>query len=628
MKNGYIKVAAYTPDLAVADCKYNAQKSIDAIKNAHEVGVKLLCLPELGLTGATCGDLFFSKTLIDGAKNALLSVLEETKDLEILYTLGLPFSYQGKLYNCAAVCYKGEILGLVPKTKYAVKTLPFEERYFELVDKDFSAVIFQNDDYWSNFTPNERVILNVFDDVTIGVFVGAMGASFDRTADIILNPVAIPEKIGASKQYENTLACASKLLSCAFVSANAGMGESTSSVVFGGQGLVVENGVVLESNKPFGAGVAISEVDAELLISETSKNDTVTADIQFANVIDMEKADTTLTRHVPKRPFIPENKDELAQRCREIVDIQAYALAKRVRHIKGTKAVIGISGGLDSTLALLITARAFDIENRDRKDIVCVTMPGFGTTSRTKSNAEILCSELGVTFRTVSIAKSVLMHFEDIGHDPAKTDVTYENAQARERTQILMDISNEVGGIVIGTGDLSELALGWATYNGDHMSMYGVNASVPKTMIRHLVNWFAIETDNADMKKTLFDILDTPVSPELLPPTDAGNIAQKTEDLVGPYDLHDFYLYYFLRYGFSPAKICRLAVYAWDGIYDAETVKKWLKVFFRRFFTQQFKRSCMPDGPSVGSVSVSPAGGLMMPSDAVSALWLAEIDEL
>lgn len=628
MKNGYIKVAAYTPDLAVADCKYNAQKSIDAIKNAHEVGVKLLCLPELGLTGATCGDLFFSKTLQKGAVDALLTVLEETKDLEILYTLGLPFSYQGKLYNCAALCYKGEIYALVPKTRKAVKTLPFEERYFELVDKDFSAVIFQNDDYWSNFTPNERVILNVFDDVTIGVFVGAMGASFDRTADIVLNPVAIPEKIGASKQYENTLACASKLLSCAFVSANAGIGESTSSVVFGGQGIVVENGVVLASNKPFGAGVAISEVDAELLISETSKNDTVTADIQFANVIDMEKADTTLTRHVPKRPFIPENKDELAMRCREIVDIQAYALAKRVRHIKGTKAVIGISGGLDSTLALLITARAFDIEKRDRKDIVCVTMPGFGTTSRTKSNAEILCSELGVTFRTVSIAKAVLGHFEDIGHDPAKTDVTYENAQARERTQILMDISNEVGGIVIGTGDLSELALGWATYNGDHMSMYGVNASVPKTMIRHLVNWFAVETDNEDMKKTLFDILDTPVSPELLPPTDAGNIAQKTEDLVGPYDLHDFYLYYFLRYGFSPAKIYRLAVYAWDGIYDAETVKKWLKVFFRRFFTQQFKRSCMPDGPSVGSVSVSPAGGLMMPSDAVSALWLDEIEEL
>ena len=342
----------------------------------------------------------------------------------------------------------------------------------------------------------------------------------------------------------------------------------------------------------------------------------------------MKKADTTLTRHVPKRPFIPENKDELALRCREIVDIQAYALAKRVRHIKGTKAVIGISGGLDSTLALLITARALDIEKRDRKDIVCVTMPGFGTTSRTKSNAEILCAELGVTFRTVSIAKSVLMHFEDIGHDPAKTDVTYENAQARERTQILMDISNEVGGIVIGTGDLSELALGWATYNGDHMSMYGVNASVPKTMIRHLVNWFAVETDNEDMKKTLFDILDTPVSPELLPPTDTGNIAQKTEDLVGPYDLHDFYLYYHLRYGFSPAKIYRLALYAWEGIYDAETIKKWLKIFFRRFFAQQFKRSCMPDGPSVGSVSASPAGGLMMPSDAISALWLEEIESI
>ncbi len=626
MKNGYIKVAAYTPDLAVADCKYNAQKSIDAIKNAHAEGVKLLCLPELGLTGATCGDLFFSKTLQKGAIDALFTVLEETKDLEILYTLGLPFSYQGKLYNCAAACYKGEILVLVPKTKYAVKTLPFEERYFELVDKNFTKDIYLDAPYNAFF--NEKIVASVFDNLMIGVFVGAMGAPLERAADIVLNPVAIPEKIGATKQYENTLVCASKLLSCAFVSANAGMGESTSSVVFGGQGFVVENGVVLASNKPFGTGVAISEVDAELLLSETSKNDTVTADIQFATVIDMEKADTPLTRHVPKRPFIPENKDELAQRCREIVDIQAYALAKRVRHIKGTKAVIGISGGLDSTLALLITARAFDIEKRDRKDIVCVTMPGFGTTSRTKSNAEILCSELGVTFRTVSIAKAVLGHFEDIGHDPSKTDVTYENAQARERTQILMDISNEVGGIVIGTGDLSELALGWATYNGDHMSMYGVNASVPKTMIRHLVNWFAIETDNADMKKTLFDILDTPVSPELLPPTDAGNIAQKTEDLVGPYDLHDFYLYYFLRYGFSPAKIYRLAVYAWDGVYDAETVKKWLKIFFRRFFTQQFKRSCMPDGPSVGSVSVSPAGGLMMPSDAVSALWLAEIDEL
>ena len=628
MKNGYIKVAAITPDLAVADCKYNAKNSIDAIKKAHADGVKLLCLPELGLTGATCGDLFFSKTLIDGAKNALLSVLEETKDLEILYTLGLPFAYQGKLYNCAAVCYKGQIWGLVPKTKYAVKTLPFEERYFEFADKDFRGVCNFGNDIYPSVSTDYSLELNVFNGVKIGVFVGAMGAPMERAADIVLNPVAIPEKIGATKQYENTLACASKLLSCAFVCANTGVDESTSSVVFGGQGLVVENGVVLASNKPFGAGVVISEIDTEILISETEKNDTVATDIQFVTAIHMKKADTTLTRHVPKRPFIPENKDELALRCREIVDIQAYALAKRVRHIKGTKAVIGISGGLDSTLALLITARAFDIENRDRKDIVCVTMPGFGTTSRTKSNAEILCNELGVTFRTVSIAKAVLGHFEDIGHDPAKTDVTYENAQARERTQILMDISNEVGGIVIGTGDLSELALGWATYNGDHMSMYGVNASVPKTMIRHLVNWFAVETDNEDMKKTLFDILDTPVSPELLPPTDTGNIAQKTEDLVGPYDLHDFYLYYHLRYGFSPAKIYRLAVYAWEGIYDAETIKKWLKIFFRRFFTQQFKRSCMPDGPSVGSVSVSPAGGLMMPSDAVSALWLAEIDEL
>ena len=626
MKNGYIKVAAITPDLAVADCKYNAKKSIDAIKKAHADGVKLLCLPELGLTGATCGDLFFSRTLIDGAKNALLSVLEETKDLEILYTLGLPFSYQGKLYNCAALCYKGQILALVPKTKYAVKTLPFEDRYFELVDKNFTKYIYLDPPYNAYF--NNKIVVSIFDNLTIGVFVGAIGASLERTADIILNPVAIPEKIGASQQYENTLACSSKLLSCAFVSANAGIGESTSSVVFGEQCLVVENGNTLAVSKPFGNGIAISEIDTEILISETEKNDTVATDIQFVTAIHMKKADTTLTRHVPKRPFIPENKDELATRCREIVDIQAYALAKRVRHIKGTKAVIGISGGLDSTLALLITARAFDIEKRDRKDIVCVTMPGFGTTSRTKSNAEILCNELGVAFRTVSIAKAVLGHFEDIGHDPTKTDVTYENAQARERTQILMDISNEVGGIVIGTGDLSELALGWATYNGDHMSMYGVNASVPKTMIRHLVNWFAVETDNEDMKKTLFDILDTPVSPELLPPTDTGNIAQKTEDLVGPYDLHDFYLYYHLRYGFSPAKIYRLAVYAWEGIYDAETIKKWLKIFFRRFFTQQFKRSCMPDGPSVGSVSVSPAGGLMMPSDAISALWLEEIESI
>jgi len=627
MKNGYIKVAAITPDLAVADCKYNAKKSIDAIKTAHADGVKLLCLPELGLTGATCGDLFFSKTLIDGAKNALLSVVKETKDLEILYAIGLPFAYKGKLYNCAALCYKGEIYALVPKTRKAVKTLPFEERYFELATEDFNGTYNFGNDIYPSFRPNYSLELSVFEGVKIGVFVGAMGAPLERTADIVLNPVAIPEKIGASKKYEQTLKTASSLLSCAFFSANAGTGESTSSVVFGGQGLIIENGDTLAISKPFSNAIAISEIDTELIIAEKTKNHSVCAS-NPSLYLKMDLTQTTLTRHVPKRPFIPENKDELAMRCREIVDIQAYALAKRVRHIKGTKAVIGISGGLDSTLALLITARAFDIEKRDRKDIVCVTMPGFGTTSRTKSNAEILCGELGVTFRTVPIGKSVLMHFEDIGHDPNKTDVTYENAQARERTQILMDIANEVGGIVIGTGDLSELALGWATYNGDHMSMYGVNASIPKTMIRHLVNWFAVETNNEDMKKTLFDILDTPVSPELLPPTDTGNIAQKTEDLVGPYDLHDFYLYYFLRYGFSPAKIYRLALYAWDGIYDAETVKKWLKVFFRRFFNQQFKRSCMPDGPSVGSVSASPAGGLMMPSDAVSALWLEEIEEL
>ncbi len=624
MKNGFIKVAALAPDLKVADVAYNSQKIIEAVQTAAADGVKILCLPELCLTGATCGDLFRQKSLLDGARNALLQIAESTADLPVFFTVGLPLLHGGNLYNTVAAVCGGRILGFAAKC--------------HLTDSQRQFAPWTGEAGWLSGRAIDTHLLAECKEMprlVIAICVGEDAYTVDaKLADraaqgstVILNPSATPEIVGRAAARRDRAKLLSSQFACGYLLAEAGRGESTTDFVYGGQTLIAECGSLLAEAKPFGDGYVLSEIDLEQIVADRYASGCFAAfspeyrDSDFS--LSVEQA--TLTRKIARAPFVPDDPAARLARAEEIVAIQAEGLARRVRQI-GCKCVIGISGGLDSTLALLITARAFDLIGRDRGDIICVTMPGFGTTSRTKSNAELLCDSLGVTFRTIPIGDAVKQHFADIGHD-GSPDVTYENSQARERTQILMDVANMVGGIVVGTGDLSELALGWATYNGDHMSMYGVNGAIPKTLVRHLVAYFAEISQDATQAKVLLDILDTPVSPELLPAKD-GEIAQKTEDLVGPYDLHDFFLYYFLRYGFTPEKIYRLAKYAWGDVYDDATILKWLKTFLRRFFTQQFKRSCLPDGPAVGTVGLSPRGGWQMPSDASAALWLAEADRL
>lgn len=639
MKDGFIRVAAISPDLRVADVAYNTEKIIEAVKFAAADGVKVLCLPELAITGYTCGDLFGSKLLIDAAKDALIEIVKATADLPIFFAVGLPYMRNGKLYNVAAAVCGGEVLGLVPKTN-----IPSYGEFYER--RNFTPANIKEQDYLYEEEPIEQCafgasqifVCNDMPELKIGieicedawVTIPPSSELAQNGATLILNLSASDEIIGKADYRRQLISSQSAKIVGGYVYADAGCGESTTDLVFSGHNLIAENGTILAESKPFGKGYAVSEIDLQRIVAERARMTTFErrADCEwsFATEFSLDLVDTTLTRPIARRPFVPDDEATLRERCEAIVMMQAQGLARRVKHI-GCKCVIGISGGLDSTLALLVTARAFDLLGRDRKDIITITMPGFGTTSRTKSNAELLCDSLGVTFRTIPIGDAVRQHFADIGHDPSVTDVTYENSQARERTQILMDVANQVGGIVVGTGDLSELALGWATYNGDHMAMYGVNASIPKTLVRHLVAYFALIADDETQKKVLLDILDTPVSPELLPAKD-GEIAQKTEDLVGPYDLHDFYLYYMLRFGFTPRKIFRLAKIAWGDTYDDATILKWLKIFLRRFFTQQFKRSCLPDGPKVGTVTLSPRGDWRMPSDASAALWLAEVEKL
>ncbi|MBQ7355531.1 MAG: NAD(+) synthase [Clostridia bacterium] len=633
MKNGFVKVAAASPSLKVADVAYNKSQIIATVERAAADGVRVLCLPELALTGATCGDLFRQKTLIDGAWNALIDVVEATKDLPIFFTVGLPYLWRGKLYNTVAAVIDGEIRALVPQTRVSNAM----RRYFTPWDGD-SAESMYLDPMLSNLgigstifaceeLPTLSIAIEIGDDAFASVPPAAKLA--EQGATLILNPAATPEIVGRADARRGLVTSQSARLVCGYVRAEAGRGESTTDYVYGGHDLIAECGKLLAQSKPFGSGYAVTDIDLQCIELERAKTNTVIPDqedIGWETLFSLPLEETLLTRKISRSPFVPEDADARLARAEEIVAIQAEGLARRVSHI-GCKCVLGISGGLDSTLALLITARAFDILGRDHKDIICVTMPGFGTTSRTKSNAELLCESLGVTFRTISIGAAVKQHFADIGHDCVTTDVTYENAQARERTQILMDVANMENAIVVGTGDLSELVLGWATYNGDHMSMYGVNGAIPKTLVRHLVAYFADTAADEGQAKVLYDILDTPVSPELLPAKD-GEIAQKTEDLVGPYDLHDFFLYYALRYGFTPEKIYRLARHAWGEVYDNATILKWLKTFYRRFFAQQFKRSCLPDGIGVGTVDVSPRGGLAMPSDAAATLWRSEAEKI
>ena len=638
MRDGFIKVAAGTPKIRVADCVHNAGQIIALMKDAAEQGVKVLALPELCVTGYTCGDLFLQDVLLQGAEDALAHILEETAALDMLTALGLPVRYKNKLYNCAVVIQKGKVLGLIPKThipnygefyerRWFTSGEGVSERCYSLCGQETSLAV---DTVLScGNVPGLAVGVEICEDLWAAAPPSARLAALGAT--VILNLSASNEAAGKASYRRALVAGQSGRLVCGYVYADAGEGESTTDLVFAGHNIIAENGTVLAETR-FYTGLTISELDVAKLTFERRRMTTypnLREDRCAAVTFALELTDTTLTRPALKNPFVPEGRGDREERCEEVFTIAALGLKKRLEHTNASCAVVGLSGGLDSTLALLITARAFDMLDRPRSDILAVTMPCFGTTGRTKSNAQILAERMGTQFHAVDIGEAVKVHFRDIGQSMEDFSVTFENGQARERTQVLMDMANQRGGLVIGTGDLSELALGWATYNGDHMSMYGVNASIPKTLVRHLTAYAADQAQDSDpqLAAVLRDILDTPVSPELLPPKE-GEIAQRTEDLVGPYELHDFFLYYALRWGFPPRKVYRLALYALEGDYDRETVLKWLKNFYRRFFAQQFKRSCLPDGPKVGSLSLSPRGDWRMPSDAVNKLWMRDLENV
>lgn len=636
MRQGFIKVAALTPKVTVADTQANRKEICRLMDEAEAKGAKILVFPELCITGYTCGDLFYQQVLLREAKKELLAIAKYTQRKDYLAFVGLPLEYNGKLYNVAAAVTQGKVLGLVPKTHIPNYNEFYERRHFApgmkqpvpvALDEDTvvpmgTRVLFQ-----CRQMPELKVGAEICEDVWAPNPPGVEHALAGAT--LLVNLSASDETTGKDMYRKSLVTGQSGRLICGYVYCSAGDGESTQDVVYSGHNLIAENGTLLAESRRFCNESIYTELDMVRLNEERRRMSTfMTSDESYINVeFSLKEEKTELTRFVDPAPFVPGNKADREKRCEEIFMIQAMGLKKRLEHTHAATAVVGISGGLDSTLALLVMVKAFDLIGKDHKDIVAVTMPGFGTTDRTYDNAVSLIKSLGATFREVSIVDSVRVHFKDIGQDEAVHDVTYENGQARERTQILMDIANKSGGMVIGTGDMSELALGWATYNGDHMSMYGVNASVPKTLVRHLVCYYADTCADETLQKVLYDVLDTPVSPELLPPED-GKISQKTEDIVGPYELHDFFLYYILRFGCTPKKIYRLANYAFAGTYDTETIQKWLKTFYRRFFSQQFKRSCLPDGPKVGTVAVSPRGDLRMPSDASARVWMEELEHL
>ena len=641
MNYGFVKVAAAVPRVKVADCKFNSERLEGLITIAEGKGVQILTFPEMCITGYTCGDLFAQQLLLEQAEMALIQILNSTRQLDIISILGMPVVVNSTVINAAVVIQKGKILGVVPKTYLPNYKEFYEQRWFtsalqvsensvrlcgqivpmgnnllfETAETTFGIEICE--DLWATVPPSSSLAL--------------------QGAEIIFNLSADDEGIGKHNYLCSLISQQSARCISGYVFSSSGFGESTTDVVFAGNGLIYENGYLLARSERFcmEEQLIINEIDVECIRAERRVNTTFAANqancpgkeavrisTEFVN-----SKDLNLTRTFNPHPFVPQGS-ELNSRCEEIFSIQIAGLAQRLLHTGAKTAVIGISGGLDSTLALLVCVKTFDKLGLSRKDILGITMPGFGTTDRTYHNAIDLMNSLGVSIREISIREACIQHFKDIGHDLNIHDVTYENSQARERTQILMDIANQTWGMVIGTGDLSELALGWATYNGDHMSMYGVNAGIPKTLVKHLVQWVAENGMDETSKATLLDIVDTPISPELIPADENGEIKQKTEDLVGPYELHDFFLYYFLRFGFRPSKIYFLAQTAFSGVYDDETIKKWLQTFFRRFFNQQFKRSCLPDGPKVGSISISPRGDWRMPSDASSAAWLKEIAEL
>jgi NAD+ synthase (glutamine-hydrolysing) len=642
MQNGFITVAAAIPQVKVADCIFNTQQIESMIAQAEGKGVEVIVFPELCITGYTCQDLFLQHTLLEQTETAVMMLLDFTRKLDVITIVGLPVIVGDLLLNCAAVIQKGDLLALIPKTYLPNYSEFYEKRWFaSSQDLHPTEIRFAG----TRITvTREPQLIRTCDGAILGIEicedVWAPAPPSNRLAlagaDLIFNLSASDELIGKHAYLKSVLAQQSARTITGYIYSSSGFGESTQDVVYGGNALIYENGKLIASAERFSMKpqLIISQIDIERLRTERRTNSTY-VNAQRGNVASILDAhsitprDFVLLREIDPHPFIPQSK-EMKNSCDEILNIQVSGLAKRILHTNSKNVVLGISGGLDSTLALLVCVKTFDKLGLSRKGIIGVTMPGFGTTDRTYHNAIALMENLGVTIKEINIAKAVMQHFEDIGHDPKVHDVTYENAQARERTQILMDLTNKIGGFVVGTGDLSELALGWATYNGDHMSMYGVNASVPKTLIQYLVRYVAEEMEGDDKKgaEVLLDVLDTPISPELTPADEKGNIKQKTEDLVGPYELHDFFLYYFLRFGFSPRKIFLLAQHAFEGKYDDDTIKKWLTTFVRRFFSQQFKRSCMPDGPKVGSVSLSPRGDWRMPSDAMSTLWIEECKNL
>lgn len=649
MNYGFMRTACCSPELKVADCSFNAEKIIDAARFAVSDGASLLVFPELSITGYTCGDLFLQRSLQKAAVSALEYIAKKTAPLSAVIAVGLPAVHENALYNCAALLFKGKILCLIPKTFIPNYSEFYERRHFAPFVSEVAAPSSKNEIYLSEKNPSvpfgtDILVQNSLNpDFVLGVELcedlwvpqpPSVKAALSG-ATIIANLSASNEVIGKASYRKNLVKMHSARTVCAYLYASAGRDESTQDLVFSGHNIISENGTVLAESELFSGKTVLADIDLERILQERRRTVTFEQAASYESksfrkiLIELkENRIKNLERFVDPHPFVPSSDSERAERCREVIQIQAEGLAKRLRHINCKSAVIGLSGGLDSTLALLVTCRAFDLCGFDRKGILSVTMPCFGTTDRTYNNACTLAEKSGVTLKEVRIADSVRLHMKDIGQDENVHDVTYENCQARERTQVLMDLANKTNGIVIGTGDLSELALGWCTYNGDQMSMYGVNSSIPKTLVRHLVSWFADEyaEKSSELSFVLKDILDTPVSPELLPPEN-GNISQKTEDLVGPYELHDFFLYYVLRFGFGPAKIMYLADSS-SLPYAREFKLKWLRTFYRRFFTQQFKRSCMPDGAKVGTVNLSPRGDWRMPSDASASVWLEEIDSL
>lgn len=637
MQYGFVKVAALAPKINVADTKHNAEEIIRLMKDAWQNGARILVFPELCITGYTCSDLFLQELLLREAKDALQKIVKASAGMDGLFFVGLPLEVQGKLYNVAAAFSDGALLGLVPKTHIPNYSEFYEARHFTKAPEGYTygdwpqeePVPFGTDLLFAcKDMPHLMVAAEICEDVWAPNPPSVRHAM--NGATLIVNLSASDEITGKDTYRRDLIRMQSGRLACGYIYTSAGEGESSTDLVFGGHHLICENGSLLKESRRFRNETIYAEIDVDRLIGERRRLSTyeTEADSPYLTVeFSIKSSDSPFERFIDKAPFVPSRREDREKRCEEILSIQAMGLKKRMEHTHCKSAVIGISGGLDSTLALLVTAKAADYLGLPRSCITAVTMPCFGTTDRTYTNACELTRRLGAKLREVDIREAVTIHFRDIGHDSSVHDVTYENSQARERTQILMNVANQTGGMVVGTGDMSELALGWATYNGDHMSMYGVNASVPKTLVRHLVRYYADTCEDEKLSGILLDILDTPVSPELLPPEN-GVISQKTEDLVGPYELHDFYLYYMLRFGFAPDKIYYLAKQAFAGEYDNETILKWLKTFCRRFFAQQFKRSCLPDGPKVGTVAVSPRGDLRMPSDACARLWMDCLENL